>query len=136
MAIMTPISAGELIDKLTILRVKAQRIGADKRANVLHELSLLEAVAKAEIPSSDRIAALTAELTAINAALWDIEDGKRDCERRGEFGESFIALARAVYKENDRRAAVKRAINEAAGSDIVEEKSYAPYLRDERAPQA
>jgi hypothetical protein len=130
MAIMTPISAGELIDKLTILRVKAERIGADKRPNVLHELSLLEAVAKAEVPASERIETLTAELTAINAALWDIEDGKRDCERRGDFGDGFIALARAVYKENDRRAAVKRAINEAAGSDIVEEKSYAPYLRE------
>lgn len=136
MAIMTPISAGELIDKLTILRVKAERIGAEKRANVLHELSLLEAVAKAEIPVSERIEALTAELTAINAALWDIEDGKRDCERRGDFGDCFVALARAVYKENDRRAAVKRAINEAAGSDIVEEKSYAPYLREGDISQA
>jgi len=129
MAILTPISAGELVDKLTILRVKAERIGADKRANVLHELSLLESVAEQEIPHDERIAALTAELTAVNAALWDIEDGKRDCERRGDFGPGFVALARAVYRENDRRAAIKRAINEAAGSDIVEEKSYAPYLR-------
>jgi hypothetical protein len=133
MAILTPISAGELVDKLTILRVKAERIGAEKRANVLHELALLEAVAAREIAEDERITALTAELQGVNAALWDIEDGKRDCERRGDFGPGFIELARAVYRENDRRAAIKRAINEVAGSDIVEEKSYAPYLREEGA---
>ena len=127
MAIMAPISAGELIDKLTILRVKASRIGEDKRANVLHELSLLEELAAQAIPAEAEIERLTAELTEINAALWDIEDGKRDCERRGDFGPGFVALARSVYRENDRRAAVKRAINLIAGSEIVEEKSYAPY---------
>ena len=68
-----------------------------------------------------------AELAEVNIALWDIEDGKRDCERRGDFGDRFVQLARSVYVENDRRAAIKRAINEAAGSDIVEEKSYKPY---------
>jgi hypothetical protein len=70
---------------------------------------------------------LTAELLAVNAALWDIEDGKRDCERRQDFGPAFIALARSVYIENDRRAAMKRRINDLTGSDIVEEKSYQPY---------
>jgi len=127
MAIMAPISAGELIDKLTILRVKAGRIGEDKRANVRHELGLLEVLAAREIPGHPDIERLTAELTAINAALWDIEDGKRDCERRGDFGPAFVDLARSVYRENDRRAAVKREINLIAGSEIIEEKSYKPY---------
>jgi hypothetical protein len=126
MALLAPISAGELIDKITILRIKAQRIAADRRANVQHELGLLEALAARELAGID-LGALTAELTAINAGLWDIEDGKRDCERRGDFGPAFVALARSVYIENDRRAAVKRRINDAAGSDIVEEKSYTPY---------
>jgi hypothetical protein len=66
-------------------------------------------------------------LEAVNAALWDIEEGKRDCERRKDFGPAFVDLARKVYIENDRRAALKRRINEAAGSDLVEEKSYRPY---------
>ena len=127
MAIMAPISAGELIDKLTILRVKAGRIGEDKRANVRHELGLLEVLAAREIPGHPDIERLTAELTAINGALWDIEDGKRDCERRGDFGPAFVDLARSVYRENDRRAAVKREINLIAGSEIIEEKSYKPY---------
>ncbi len=126
MALLAPISAGELIDKITILRIKAQRIATDRRPNVEHELALLEALAARELAGVN-LDALTAELTAINAGLWDIEDGKRDCERRGDFGPAFVALARSVYIENDRRAAVKRRINDAAGSDIVEEKSYTPY---------
>ena len=128
MTIMAPISAGELVDKITILRVKAERIGDPaKEANVRKELGLLEAIAAEALPASAEIDALTAELTAINAALWDIEDGKRDCERRQDFGDRFVRLARDVYIENDRRAAVKRRINAAAGSELVEEKSYKPY---------
>ncbi len=129
MAILAPISAGELIDKITILRVKAERIGdAAKEANVRKELALLEATARQHLPPSAEIDRLTAELTAVNGALWDIEDGKRDCERRQDFGPDFVALARRVYIDNDQRAAIKRAINLAAGSEIVEEKSYKPYL--------
>ena len=129
MPILAPISAGELIDKITILRVKAQRIGDPaKAANVRKELALLEATAAAELAASAQLDALTADLQAVNAALWDIEDGKRDCERRQDFGPAFVALARRVYIDNDRRAALKRAINDAAGSEIVEEKSYQPYL--------
>ena len=129
MPILAPISAGELIDKITILRVKAQRIGDPaKEANVRKELALLEATALSHIPPSADMQRLTAELMAVNAALWDVEDGKRDCERRQDFGPDFVALARRVYIENDQRAAIKRAINAAAGSDIVEEKSYKPYL--------
>jgi len=128
MSIMAPISAGELVDKITILRVKAARIGDPaKEANVRKELALLEATAAEALPATAEIARLTAELAEVNGALWDIEDGKRDCERRRDFGEGFVKLARAVYVENDRRAAIKRAINEAAGSDIVEEKSYDAY---------
>jgi len=128
MSIMAPISAGELVDKITILRVKAARIGDPaKEANVRKELAMLEAIAADALPASADIDRLTGELAEVNAALWDIEDGKRDCERRQDFGDRFVALARSVYIENDRRAAIKRAINEAAGSDIVEEKSYRPY---------
>lgn len=128
MSILAPISAGELVDKITILRVKAARIGdTAKEANVRKELALLEATAARELPASAEIDRLTAELAEVNGALWDIEDGKRDCERRKDFGEAFVKLARAVYIENDRRAAIKRAINEAAGSEIVEEKSYGAY---------
>lgn len=128
MSIMAPISAGELVDKITILRVKAARIGDPaKEANVRKELAMLEATAEQHLPKTGEIDRLTAELAEVNGALWDIEDGKRDCERRGEFGDRFVQLARSVYVENDRRAAIKRAINEAAGSDIVEEKSYKPY---------
>ena len=128
MSILAPISAGELVDKITILRVKAERIGdAAKQANVLKELRLLEALAAEALPALPRLVALTAELTEINAALWDIEDAKRDCERRQDFGPEFVRLARAVYLENDRRAAIKRAINEETGSDLIEEKSYRPY---------
>ena len=128
MAILAPISAGELVDKITILRVKAERIGDPaKEANVLKELRLLEALAAEALPDTPALAALTADLTTVNAALWDIEDGKRDCERRQDFGPEFVRLARAVYLENDRRAAIKRAINEATGSELVEEKSYQPY---------
>ncbi len=128
MNILAPISAGELVDKITILRVKAERIGdAAKEANVRKELALLEALAARELPASEEIERLTADLAAVNGALWDIEDDKRACERDKDFGERFVQLARSVYIENDRRAAIKRAINEAAGSDIVEEKSYKAY---------
>ena len=127
MTLLIPVSAGELIDKITILRVKAARIDAAKLANVEKELNLLEAVAARDLAHVTQIDALAAELEAVNAALWDIEEGKRDCERRKDFGASFVTLARKVYIENDRRAALKRRINDAAGSDIVEEKSYRPY---------
>ncbi len=127
MPILAPISAGELIDKITILRVPADRHATGKRANVIKELRLLEALAADVLPDSPKLAGLTAELTAVNAALWDIEEGKRECERRQDFGGEFVRLARAVYLENDRRAAIKRSINDETGSDLVEEKSYQPY---------
>jgi hypothetical protein len=128
MNLSIPVSAGELIDKITILRVKAERIGDPaKEANVRKELALLEDVCIQTIGAVAGLDPLTDELLAVNAALWDIEDGKRDCERRQDFGPAFIALARSVYIENDRRAAIKRRINDLTGSHIVEEKSYQPY---------
>uniref|UniRef100_B0SXE2 Uncharacterized protein n=1 Tax=Caulobacter sp. (strain K31) TaxID=366602 RepID=B0SXE2_CAUSK len=129
MPILAPVSAGELIDKITILRVKATRIGDPaKEANVRAELALLEETAGRELPQSPELDGLVAHLTEINAALWDIEDGKRDCERHQDFGPAFVELARRVYIDNDRRAAVKRQINTLVGSEIIEEKSYKPYL--------
>ncbi len=127
MHVLIPVAPGELIDKITILEVKAARIDAAKRANVEAELALLCAARDGAIAPSEALDALTRELAGVNAALWDIEDAKRACERTQDFGAQFIELARAVYRENDRRAAVKRRINELLGSSIFEEKSYKPY---------
>jgi hypothetical protein len=123
--ILVPVAPGELIDKITILRLKAERISdAAKRANVAHELALLTALAERAVPRAGGLDALEAELQGINAALWDIEDAIRAADARGDFGAEFVALAQAVYRMNDRRAAVKRRINLLLGSAIVEEKSY------------
>lgn len=124
--ILVPVSPGELIDKLTILRLKVARITQpDRLANVRHELDRLDRVAKAALPDDPGLSALEAELAEINADLWAIEDDIRRCEARGDFGPAFVALARGVYMRNDRRAEVKRAINLRLGSAIVEEKAYA-----------
>ncbi|SMY08209.1 DUF6165 family protein [Flavimaricola marinus] len=123
--IMVPIAPGELIDKLTILRLKAERItDLAKRKNVLIEQAALQAVADAALPRSAELAALWEDLYQINAGLWQIEDDIRACEAGSDFGPEFIRLARAVYRTNDRRAEVKKAINLLLGSAIVEEKSY------------
>jgi hypothetical protein len=123
--LLVPVSLGELIDKLTILAIKADRIeDAAKRANVLHEQAVLRAIADAVLPVDPVLQALAEELFAINVALWTIEDDIRACDAAGEFGATFVALARAVYQTNDRRAAVKKRINLHLGSAIVEEKSY------------
>lgn len=122
------VSAGELIDKITILEIKAERIAdPDKVANVRRELRSLAAARSEVLPSSPDLDELTAELRRINERLWEIEDDIRDCERKSDFGERFIELARAVYRTNDRRAAAKRRINELLGSELVEEKDYADY---------
>ena len=127
MPIMAPISAGELVDKILILQIKSSRIGAEQRANVETERALLVAILATAIASDAKLEGLTAELLDINTRLWNIEDAIRDCERDGDFGPEFIRLARAVYRENDRRALVKRQINDVLESEIVEEKSYRPY---------
>ena len=121
-----PGAVGELIDKIAILEIKGRRIDdPDKLANVRHELALL--TAKLGMAGLDRVALapLEAELAAVNEKLWDVEDEIRLCEKAGDFGERFVALARAVYRANDRRAAIKREINRRCNSAIVEEKHYA-----------
>jgi hypothetical protein len=126
--IKVPISPGELVDKITILEIKAARItDAAKVANVRTELALLQDTWKASAYASHDIAKQWAALRAINEKLWDIEDDIRDMERSRTFDKEFIQLARAVYVTNDERAAVKRDINTRLGSKIVEEKSYAKY---------
>ena len=128
MVLLAPTSWGELIDKITILEIKSERIAdREKLANVRAELDALAAIRGGAGALPDGLAALTDELRVINTALWEIEDHIRDCERRQDFGAHFTGLARAVYKTNDQRAAVKRRINELLGSDLVEEKSYQPY---------
>ena len=122
------VSPGELIDKITILEIKAERIAdPDKLANIHRELRSLTATRKEALDTSPELDGFTAELRRINEQLWEIEDDIRDCERNGDFGERFIELARAVYRTNDRRAAAKRKINELLGSELVEEKDYADY---------
>ena len=122
------VSAGELVDKITILEIKAERIAdPDKLANVHRELRSLTATRREALPSSEELDELTAELRRINERLWEIEDDIRDCERKRDFGERFIELAREVYRTNDRRAAAKRSINELLGSELVEEKNYTEY---------
>lgn len=123
--ILTPIAPGELIDKLTILRLKSENISdAVKLANVQHEHAVLQKVADEAIPPSEELTRLWDELYRINGDLWVIEDDIRKCEGRNDFGPAFIALARAVYVTNDERAKVKKHINVLLGSDLIEEKSY------------
>ena len=121
-----PGAVGELIDKIAILRIKERRIGdPDKLANVRRELALLTAAHDAAGLDRADLASLEAELAAVNEKLWDVEDAIRLCDKAGDFGERFVALARAVYGANDRRAAIKREINRRCDSAIVEEKHYA-----------
>ncbi len=117
-----------MIDKLTILRLKTERItDAVKLANVRHEQSVLQATADDKLTDTAGLAPLWEELYQINAKLWVIEDDIRDCERAQDFGQTFIDLARAVYITNDKRSDVKKRINQLLGSDLVEEKSYTDH---------
>jgi uncharacterized protein YukE len=126
--IQVPVSPGELLDKITILQIKSERIGDPaKLANVNRELETLTRVWERSVASDDRIEALAARLKSINEALWEIEDDIRDEERNKRFGERFIELARAVYVTNDERAAAKKQVNLHLNSSIVEEKSYQDY---------
>lgn len=126
--ILVPVSVGELIDKITILRIKQRRIqDSAKLKNIEAELQALEGVcAKARLDTKD---ALALELEAINQKLWAIEDDIREQERTKSFDQEFIALARAVYVTNDERFRVKSKINAAAGSLYKEEKSYRDYSK-------
>ena len=125
MPLFAPISIGELFDKITILEIKAELIADPaKRANIVRELAALDALRRREIAPTSELEALGAELKAVNRGLWQIEDELREHERNDRFDARFVELARGVYRENDRRAALKRRINELTGSEIVEEKSY------------
>lgn len=124
--VLVPLSIGEIIDKITILRIKERKISdAAKVFNIQTELAALEGVcARVGI---DTRSALAVELEAINLELWQIEDDIRDKERAKAFDAVFVELARSVYQVNDRRFAVKSRINAAAGSFLREEKSYKDY---------
>jgi len=126
--ILIEVGPGELIDKITILVIKSERMSDPaKLANVRHELQVLEAARRAYIPASAELQRLEAELKAVNEALWVIEDDIRQCEADKDFGPKFVELARSVYKQNDRRAALKKDINLLTGSAIIEEKSYTEF---------
>ena len=123
--ILIQVSAVELIDKLTILRIKAARIrDAAKLANVRKELEILELARIENIPETAEVAKLTDELSAINAQLWDVEDSLRACEAAGDFSKRFVELARSVYRLNGERSALKTHLNEILKSPIREEKEY------------
>ncbi|MBV8634686.1 MAG: hypothetical protein JO002_09375 [Burkholderiaceae bacterium] len=122
------IAPGELVDKITILAIKRARIAdAAKLKNVEHEYCILTAILPPEFQTNPKLGELQAALQAVNEIIWQVEDDIRDHERRKDFGPSFVELARAVYINNDQRAALKREINVALQSAIVEEKSYAAY---------
>jgi predicted nucleic acid-binding Zn-ribbon protein len=126
--ILAEISPGELIDKITILEIKCERLDDPaKLENVRYALDRLQATRGVALPHKDELASLEAELKEVNGRLWDIEDEIRDCERRGDFGQAFVALARQVYRQNDRRAELKKAIDRLYGSAMTEEKSYRAY---------
>lgn len=128
MSVIVAVSWGELLDKISILEIKCARLTDPAQlANVEREYAALCETRDAALPRDADIADSYAELRTVNETLWEIEDDIRDCERNKDFDSRFIELARAVYRTNDRRAAIKRDINEALGSEIVEEKSYAHY---------
>lgn len=125
---MIPVAWGEVFDKITILEIKAEKISnADKRFNVLSELNELQKIVGDIGRFPDILPEQLAKLKAINRELWDVEDSKRDCERNQCFDQHFIELARKVYINNDKRAAIKKTINTLLGSLIVEEKGYESY---------
>lgn len=134
-SITVEVAPGELLDKLTILEIKSERIADPaKLANVKRELAVLSAARGQSVRESAELDELTRRLKAVNEALWDIEDEIRRCERDQDFGPRFIELARSVYRQNDRRAAAKRRINELLGSKLFEEKAYVHYEKSAAGP--
>lgn len=126
--ILVPVSFGELLDKIAILQIKSERMtDPAKLANVRRELAALEQTWMAHPAAGHDIVRLRAELKAVNERLWEIEDDIRVKEKRQEFDERFVELARSVYFQNDERARIKKEINLALGSAYVEEKSYEDY---------
>lgn len=125
--VLAPISVGELIDKITILRIKSGKIrAAAAHKNVSHELDRLLQI-RADLELTADLSGLEEQLLEVNLRLWNVEDDLRDRERQRDFGERFVELARSVYALNDRRAALKRQINEVTSSAIIDEKSYHSY---------
>ena len=123
--ILAEVSVGELIDKITILEIKKEKIkNQDKLKEIIKELSSLSSTMIELIPDISKVEKLKHNLKKINLKLWDIEDGKRSAEKNKDFGEKFINLARNVYKFNDERAKIKLSINNILGSNIKEVKSY------------
>jgi len=128
MSVQIDVSYGELIDKITILEIKFERIGdAEKLKNIERELAILNDAWLRTGVDPEVIVGQRADLKAINETLWDIEDRIRQKEADKSFDQDFIEIARSVYRANDERSRVKRAINERLGSSLVEEKSYQPY---------
>jgi hypothetical protein len=127
--ITIPVAWGELIDKITILEIKSERMSdAAALANVRRELAVLVGARDAHAsPNSRDVAQVTVELKAVNGAIWELEDKIRACERAETFGPAFVDCARQIYRTNDRRAALKREINRLCNSELIEEKSYSPY---------
>jgi Family of unknown function (DUF6165) len=126
--ISVPVSFGEVVDKITILEIKSERIGdPDKLANVRHELELLERTWVDATAGKADVSEPRTRLKAVNEELWEIEDEIRVKESQKSFDQKFIELARSVYVTNDRRADIKKEINQALGSELVEEKSYEDY---------
>jgi prefoldin subunit 5 len=126
--IQVPVSPGEVLDKITILEIKSERISdVGKLANVKRELELLQASWQQSVNEDESVRRIHDELKTINEALWEIEDDIRDKERAREFDQVFIDLARSVYVTNDQRANAKKKLNVYLGSEIVEEKSYQDY---------
>ena len=126
--ILIPISPGELLDKITILEIKSERIeSADKKSHVDKELKLLNRVWQESVSEDARLVSMREELKSINESLWVIEDDIREEERNKRFGDQFVELARSVYVTNDQRADVKKRVNLHLNSEIVEEKSYQDY---------
>ena len=127
-SVRADISVGDLVDRITILRIKSERLtDPQKRSNVRHELALLEQVWHAAMTASPALDRLEEALKKVNEEIWDLEDRIRDHERRQDFGTEFVDVARTIYRTNDHRAALKRDINSAVGSSITEEKFYTPY---------
>lgn len=126
--ILVPVSPGEVLDKITILEIKSERMDDEaKLRNVRRELELLNRKWSEAVSEDQTVLRIHTELKRINEALWEIEDDIRDKERLAEFDERFIQLARSVYFTNDKRAAAKKELNLHLGSDIIEEKSYQDY---------
>ncbi|MCB1586096.1 MAG: hypothetical protein KDI52_07440 [Xanthomonadales bacterium] len=126
--VSAPVSFGELLDKITILEIKAKHISdAEKLKNVNHELSILTQTWQENVESNSQLYDLKSQLTKVNQDLWDIEDAIRMKEMKKEFDDEFIQIARSVYFQNDKRAAVKKEVNALLGSDLTEEKSYQDY---------